>query len=96
MAIYITGDIHGDPSRFVELKYFCKGHEDVEWIICLGDVGLNYYGTDSPKEKYIKQVASKIPANLFCIHGNHERRPCEADGYEIVYLNDGPIRGYVW
>lgn len=48
MAVYMTGDIHGNPSRFYDLKSFCKVHSDAEWFICLGDVGLNYYGEDHP------------------------------------------------
>ena len=24
MAVYMTGDIHGNPSRFYDLKSFCK------------------------------------------------------------------------
>lgn len=96
MSIYITGDIHGDTSRFLELKYFCKDTPDAEWIICLGDVGLNYYGKDTPGEQYIKKVASGIPAKLFCIHGNHERRPSGEDGYQMVALKEGPIRGFMW
>ncbi len=93
MSIYMTGDIHGNPSRFRELKYFCKNNPDVEWIICLGDVGLNYYGKDDSKEMFIKSVADSIPAKLFCIHGNHERRPSETEGYREIEVTDGAIRG---
>lgn len=63
MAVYMTGDIHGNPSRFYDLKSFCKVHPDAEWFICLGDVGLNYYGEDHPQEMYIKNIADEIPAN---------------------------------
>ena len=93
MSIYMTGDIHGNLSRFRELKYFCKDNPDVEWIICLGDVGLNYYGKDDSKEMFIKSVADSIPAKLFCIHGNHERRPSEAEGYQETEVTEGAIRG---
>lgn len=93
MSVYITGDIHGDPSRFYELKYLCKKNPDIEWIICLGDVGLNYYGANSRKERYIKDVAAEIPAKLFCIHGNHERRPSSEDGYQEVEVTEGAICG---
>lgn len=96
MAIYMTGDIHGDPSRFNELKYFCKEHEDVKWIICLGDVGLNYYGEDHPRELYLKNLACEIPAKLFCIHGNHEYRPHWGNGYQVVEIDDEFIKGYAW
>lgn len=93
MSIYMTGDIHGNPSRFRELKYFCKNNPDVEWVICLGDVGLNYYGKDYPREMFIKNVADSIPAKLFCIHGNHERRPSETEGYQEVEVTEGAIQG---
>lgn len=93
MSIYMTGDIHGNPSRFHELKYFCKNNPDVEWVVCLGDVGLNYYGKDYPREMFIKNVADSIPAKLFCIHGNHERRPSSEDGYQEVEVTEGAIRG---
>ena len=93
MAVYMTGDIHGNPSRFYDLKSFCKVHPDAEWFICLGDVGLNYYGEDHPQEMYIKNIADEIPAKLFCIHGNHERRPTEADGYKQIDITEGAIQG---
>ena len=69
--VYITGDIHGDYNRFLELEKFCHKHNlgMNDWIVCLGDVGLNYYGKDDPREWSIKTIAADIPANLFCIHG---------------------------
>ena len=81
--VYITGDIHGDYNRFLELEKFCHKHNlgMNDWIICLGDVGLNYYGKDNINEWRVKTIAADIPANLFCIHGNHERRPSRKDGY---------------
>ena len=60
MAVYMTGDIHGNPSRFYDLKSFCKVHSDAEWFICLGDVGLNYYGEDHPQEMYIKNPCKTV------------------------------------
>ena len=95
--VYITGDIHGDFNRFLELEKFCHKHnlEKNDWIVCLGDVGLNYYGKDDPREWSIKTIAADIPANLFCIHGNHERRPSRKDGYETKEIS-GDICGRVW
>lgn len=95
--VYITGDIHGDFNRFLELGKFCHKHNlgKNDWIICLGDVGLNYYGKDDPREWSIKTIAADIPVNLFCIHGNHERRPSRKDGYKIKEIS-GDICGKVW
>jgi 3-oxoacid CoA-transferase subunit A len=93
MSVYITGDIHGGLGRISDLKYFCIDHPDIEWIICLGDVGLNYYGKGNNQEEYIKKRAGEIPAKMFCIHGNHERRPSESDGYKQVDVSEGSIQG---
>ena len=69
---YITGDPHGD---FREIKVFAESErlstEDV--IIVLGDAGVNYYLDE--RDEQLKKLASRIPATLFCIHGNHEARP---------------------
>ena len=89
----MTGDIHGGLGRLSDLKYFCIDHADIEWIICLGDVGLNYYGKGNDQEEYIKKRAGEIPAKMFCIHGNHERRPSETEGYQEIEVTDGAIRG---
>ena len=95
MAVYITGDIHGQLNRFLELRRFCKMHDltNKDWIICLGDVGLNYYGDQN--DEVAKSIASHIPANLFCIHGNHEFRPSKKYGYHTRKIN-GNITGRVW
>lgn len=61
MSVYMTGDIHGGLGRISDLKYFCIDHPDIEWIICLGDVGLNYYGKGNYQEEYIKNALVKFP-----------------------------------
>ena len=98
MAVYMTGDIHGDPIRLWSISNFCEEHKTTinDWLICLGDVGLNYYGAKSKKEIALKNETAKVPIKMFCIHGNHERRPSEADGYQKVLLQDGAIRGLMW
>lgn len=95
MSIYMTGDIHGDSWRFWSIKNYCENHKTTtdDWLICLGDVGLNYYGAKSKKEVAIKNEATELPIKMFCIHGNHERRPSSEDGYQEVEVTDGAIRG---
>jgi 3-oxoacid CoA-transferase subunit A len=90
--IYITGDTHGDFRR---VAAFCDKVEPMkdDVLIILGDAGVNYYG--HPKDTRVKQMLSELPITLFCIHGNHERRP-EATGLYretewrggIVYVED--------
>ena len=98
MSVYITGDIHGDSWRFWSIKNYCENHKTTtdDWLICLGDVGLNYYGAKSKKEIAIKNEAAELPIKMFCIHGNHERRPSSEDGYRIVEIEEGSIQGFMW
>lgn len=87
--IYITGDTHGDFTRF---KQFSKEHkttkEDI--MIILGDAGFNFSGGefDQRKKYYVKQ----FDITFFCIHGNHEKRP-----YEVgTYVTKEFCGGLVW
>lgn len=86
--IYITGDTHGDMNRIVR---FCErmetSQEDI--MIILGDVGLNYYG-DS-RDRRNKEKVANLPITLFCIHGNHERRPTTIVEYKLQEWNGGKV-----
>lgn len=91
----MTGNIHGDPWRFWSIENFCNNHKTTtdDWLICLGDVGLNYYGAKSKEEISLKNEAAKLPIKMFCIHGNHERRPIKEDGYKEIEVTEGAIQG---
>lgn len=70
--VYITGDIHGDPRELIRFsETYALTAEDT--IIILGDAGFNFYLHG--RDQKAKRLASRIPATLFCIHGNHEARP---------------------
>lgn len=92
MAYYITGDCHGN---FDKIKLFCDIYkprtDDV--LIVLGDFGINFWLDRRDIEK--KEELAKLPLTIFAIHGNHEARPFELDGYKekewmggIVYEED--------
>lgn len=78
---YITGDTHGN---FAGVIYFIKklGLTSEDTIIILGDAGFNYYG--GKKDNQIKELIKDTGVNIFCIHGNHERRPETIDTYKLV------------
>ena len=91
--IYITGDTHGDFSKIHD---FCKKMNTTtdDIMIVLGDAGINYstYDNDLNKKRFIQR---KIPITMFCIHGNHEKRPNTIKQYKIdrfmgadVYVED--------
>ena len=86
--IYITGDKHGDYSDIFD--FCCKNKTSKNDImIVLGDAGINYY---LDKRDYVlKEELKKLPITLFCIHGNHEERPENIDGYKIKKINNGIV-----
>lgn len=106
--IYITGDTHGDFSRF---EKFCRKIEPIadDIMIIWGDAGLNYY--NGHKDYIQKEYAVQFPLTFFCIHGNHEMRPadvstyktkefcggtvwCEEDYPNILFAKDGEIYSF--
>lgn len=86
--IYLTGDIHGNPTQ-VEL--FCSKMQltEKDTIIMLGDVGLNYYG--GKRDRLPKRILSSLPITFLCIHGNHENRPQNIPEYKPTIWNGGRV-----
>jgi hypothetical protein len=86
--IYITGDTHGEFSRFTD---FCQRFETTknDIMIILGDAGINYYG--KRKDKLVKEHLQALPLTFFCIHGNHEIRPTTIPTYENQLWNNGIV-----
>lgn len=77
MAVYVTGDIHGNPTRlskdsFYEQKDF-SGNKDENTVIILGDFGLvwNRDG-ESKQEKYWLDWLNQKPFTIVFVDGNHE------------------------
>jgi len=85
--IYITGDTHRDFSR---VEAFCHRFNTTkdDTLIILGDAGINYFG--GQKDHNFKKLLDKLPITLFCIHGNHERRP-ETLGYKRTEWKGGTV-----
>ena len=86
--IYYTGDIHGSAKGIVA---FAQHYEltESDIVIILGDVGANYYG--NRRDRYCKDALTRIKPTVFCIHGNHERRPDTLAGYKQKEWNGGLV-----
>lgn len=86
--IYYTGDIHGSAKGIVA---FAQHYEltESDMIVILGDVGANYYG--NRRDRYCKDALARIKPTVFCIHGNHERRPDTLAGYKQKEWNGGLV-----
>lgn len=95
MSIYITGDIHGNPSRlsvdsFYEQKTF-SGNKDENIVIILGDFGLvwNRNGEDKNESYWLDWLESKPFTTVF-VDGNHECFP-RLNSYPIKNWNEGLV-----
>ena len=87
----ITGDTHGNFSRFHE--YDEKYNNEHTAVIILGDAGLNYM-----MDKRDNGVKAKIMRTynfyIYCIKGNHEGRPINVKDMYKIY--DPEVDGLVW
>ena len=83
--IYITGDTHGNFQR---IKEFCQEQQTTtnDYLIILGDAGINYFGTPDNK---LKEELTKIPITFLCVYGNHEERPENIKTYQEINLFAG-------
>lgn len=76
--IYITGDCH---RKFDKIFDFCKNNKTTtnDIMIIAGDAGINYYIDSSDKK--VKKKLSTLPITLLVLHGNHEERAWNCEGY---------------
>ena len=76
----VTGDCHGDMSRFANYEYPRDG---TTGIIILGDAGVNYYmnGRDTSAKKKLQNSGYQF----YLVRGNHEARPTDCEGIEWIY-----------
>lgn len=86
--IYITGDTHRDFDR---VEHLCEqsGTTKDDILIILGDAGINYSAKKS--DDRLKRELSQLPITLFCIHGNHERRPQKMETYKRKNWHGGTV-----
>ena len=103
--IYVTGDIHGNPSRlstylFPEQKEMTKD----DYVIILGDFGLIF--SNNKEEKYWLDWLEKKPFTTLFIDGNHENFDL-LNTYPVIDFHGGKahqirnsifhlMRGYVF
>ena len=86
--VNLTGDTHREFSR---IESFCceLATNDDDILIILGDACINYYGDE--RDIYLKKRLARLPITLFCIHGNHERRPYTIPTYEETLWHEGIV-----
>ena len=90
MKWYITGDCHGDISRFKNFSAVSTAEKI--GIIILGDAGINYYL--NKKDNKIKQELENTDLIYYLVRGNHEERPENLP--DIVTIIDEQVKNEVF
>ena len=96
MGIFITGDIHGDPTRlsnhnFEIQKDFEPNSQEKNYIIISGDFGLIWdYKGENKNEKYWLDWLEKRNFTTLFIDGNHECFP-RLDALPVEKWNGGKV-----
>lgn len=81
---FVTGDIHGDTRRIVHSEI---AHMKDVSIIILGDSGCNFYKSKA-RQHEIKFALNELGCTFYMVRGNHEDRPQNIEGMEIIYDED--------
>lgn len=86
-----TGDTHGSLERFYPSNFTTEKPEETA-IIILGDASFNYYL--NKRDDKLKHAADIMSMTFYCVRGNHEARPQDIPGMEI--LHDDNVNGPVY
>lgn len=89
---FITGDCHGDFSRFRYLSREIQQDPETA-IIILGDAGLNW--SVDEQDSHTKNKLTKLyKFRIYCVRGNHEARPQNISDMKLIY--DADVQGEVY
>lgn len=86
--IYVRGDTH---RQFAGVRAFCAWKETTkeDILIITGDAGIN--GADPERDLGLKRELAGLSVTLFCVHGNHDRRPSQLESYQAVTFCGGTV-----
>ena len=90
MRFLITGDTHRIFSRFHSIK---PVENEQTAVIILGDAGLNI-GRERDDRDTKNALCRNYPYLFYCVRGNHELRPEDVPGMELIW--DDYVGGHVW
>lgn len=80
MAVYLTGDKHGDFSPdhddYAKVKRFCEENRTTkdDVMIVLGDHGTRFFPNRDAKTQHALKKLANLPITFVLLRGNHDRR----------------------
>lgn len=92
--IYITGDMHGNFSRFTKKRRSQLPFElsENDYVIVCGDFGLCKF--DDAEFKYNCEWLGRLPFKILFVDGNHENFSM-LNGYPVELWNGGKVHHIV-
>lgn len=80
--IFLTSDIHGSHEFCKQMENFCEAYNTTkdDILIVSGDAGINYHCNE--QDNSFKHKLSQLPITFLVLHGNHEERAWNVQGYE--------------
>lgn len=81
--IYITGDLHGEQSRFDLIQSQCPITQGDTLLVC-GDFGFLFHNTQS--EQNFLDTLEQLPFTIAFIDGNHENFPALFSCPEQIWM----------
>ena len=89
---FLTGDCHADFTRFKNYDKEIQKNPEVA-VIILGDAGLNW-SLDEHDAQLKNFLSKRYDFRIYCLRGNHEARPQNVLGMELIYDED--VKGEVY
>lgn len=103
MAVYITGDKHGDFDPYhwdyAKIEKFCQDHHTTKQdvMIVLGDHGVRFYPDDDWRTLKDMKRLEKMPIRFVLLRGNHDRRVDKSNpNLSYVQIHEPEIEGEFW
>ena len=87
----VTGDIHRNYNN--RFKYYTWQKDPGHALIVLGDLGFNYL-LDERDRDWKRGFCNKYNFQLYAVRGNHEERPQNIFGMQLIY--DKNVNGEVY
>ena len=87
--VFLTGDTHGQFQRLQSFYEINPTLTEEDILVILGDASFNYLGDE--RDNFGKKAVSRLPFQVLCIHGNHEIRPENIEGYALHTWNEGIV-----
>ena len=91
MAIYITGDTHGDLERLLPNNFDEDGLTRDDFVIVLGDFAIPWFSPESREDRHWLDWLTLRPYTLLFVDGNHENFAALAT-YPVVEGFGGAVR----